>query len=254
MIYVGGTQFFASDEYPEGSNEKKILDLMIGSEEIYRYSSKKQLDFELRLRNEIINAAKSLYKSGLKFKIFRESVCNADYWRRMDDGGFRLKEGVKPSDAVRDIFNNGSLYGTECATAMVILYLKAVLEVYDDAFFDEFFPSIYLMNWHRLPGRLREIGIMNRRRDYFPGDRRYFDNPDVDPLVPQWQGENVIDLGDGLYYGHGIGIQNAEGIIRALNLNRLESSGRSAFLMDSAARPNFKNLYDIYEGLSARAA
>ena len=77
------------------------------------------------------------------------------------------------------------------------------------------------------------------------GDRRYFDNPDVDPVTPEWQGENVIVLDNSLYYGHGIGIEDANDIIKSLNSNREHGSTQSAFLMDSASRPNFKKLYDI---------
>ena len=87
---------------------------------------------------------------------------------------------------------------------------------------------------------------MKKRMDYIPGDRRYFVNPDVDPLTPQWQGENVIDLDGELYYGHGIGIYNAETIIKELNKNRSEGADESARLKDSAGRPNFKKLADIY--------
>ena len=81
---------------------------------------------------------------------------------------------------------------------------------------------------------------------YLPGDRRYFANPDVDPLTPQWQGENVIDLSGDKYYGHGLGVHNAEAIVRALNENRSEDADESAHLLDSAGLPNFKRLFDIY--------
>ena len=102
------------------------------------------------------------------------------------------------------------------------------------------------MNWHKIDRLLREIGVMNKAKDYLPGDRRYFANPDVDPLTPEWQGENVIDMNHGVYYGHGIGKHDAQTIITALNDNRKQNAHNSAYLMDSAGRPNFKNLSDIY--------
>jgi protein-glutamine gamma-glutamyltransferase len=98
------------------------------------------------------------------------------------------------------------------------------------------------MNWRRLDRYLRGVGMIEKHPDYFPGDRRYFMNPDVDPLVPQWQGENVIDLGNRLYYGHGVGIQPAGGIIESLNRNRAEDADQSAYLMDGAGRPDFQSL------------
>lgn len=102
------------------------------------------------------------------------------------------------------------------------------------------------MNWHSLDTNLRELGYLQEVADYLPGDRRYVRNPDVNPETPEWQGENVIDLSNGLYYGHGIGIGNVEEIIRELNKNRKKDSTISAYLIDSVSRPNFKRLYSIY--------
>jgi protein-glutamine gamma-glutamyltransferase len=248
MIYINNQPLGADiiSEYHENSIEQIIIDKLASSDAAYNYSSLDQLKFELRLRKEIINAAKALYQSGMSFKVFRETTCNQKYWNRMNDGGFALKSGVKPSDAIRDIFINGSMYGTECATAMPIVYYKALLEIFPEDAYNRIFSDIYLMNWHRLGRQLREIGMMQYAKDSLPGDRRYFANPDVNPETPELQGENVIDLGNGLYYGHGMGIYNGETIIRVLNLNRKDDADESAYLMNSAGRPNFKRLSDLY--------
>jgi protein-glutamine gamma-glutamyltransferase len=109
------------------------------------------------------------------------------------------------------------------------------------------FPTIVLMNWHEIPYALREVGYLNDARDFFPGDRRYFKNPDVDPATPEWQGENVISLGDGLYYGHGIGTYKEDAFIKALNRNRRAGATRSAYLMNAAGRPDFEKLSRLYQ-------
>lgn len=251
MIVIAGNtvQPDSVGEYAPGGVEKSILDQLAANGN-NTYDSVDQLKFELTLRKEIIEASKQLYRSGMGFEIFRETRCNPDYWKRTEEGGFLLKSGVKPSKAIMDIYENGSKYGTECATAMMIVYYKALLTVFGDTLFDKTFPKIELMNWHHIDPLLREVGYIVKRDVYLPGDRRYFANPDVDPLVPQWQGENVIDLGGDQYYGHGIGIRNAEQIIRALNQNRSEDADEEAHLLDSAGRPNFKRLY----GISRRAA
>lgn len=221
---------------------KKTLDIMSSANRQYKFGSPEELLFELEMRKNIIDASFNLYKSRMRFRIFRESFCNEDYWERTQEGGFLIKEGTRPSEAISDIFENGRKYGTECATAIVIIFYKAVLDIYKPELFDISFTGIYLMNWQHAH---KHLGITTYRdqEDFFPGDCRYFANPDVNPLTPEWQGENAIDLGTGLYYGHGIGISNADGIISALNRHRKGGSEISAYLLKTATRPDFNKLY-----------
>jgi len=233
------------NQYSLNNIQKKIIAEMASSNKTYSYTTLDQLKFELDLRMSIINTARKLNASDFSFRVFPKSFCNMKFWTRTNEGGFLLKPNVNPSDAIEDIFKNGHKYGTECATAMVIIFYKAVLDVYPVKLFNTMFTNINLMNWHYVN---RNLGLKNYSNliDYFPGDCRYFKNPDVNPLTPQWQGENVIDLGNGTYYGHGIGIGTADMIIRALNRNRKIGATKSAYLMDSATRPDFKHLYSRY--------
>jgi protein-glutamine gamma-glutamyltransferase len=239
--------------YPPESIERKALEELSTGGGEYRYESVGELKFELDLRRETVGAAKDLHRSGMNFKVFRDSKCNTDYWTRRPDGGFDLKPGVKASDAIRDIYRKGSEYGTECATAMQIVYYKALLEIFSENAYNRMFPKIRLMNWHDMDRELRKAGQMQKTEDFIPGDRLYFANPDVDPKVPEWQGENVIDLGNGTYYGHGVGIHKGDVIIRALNENRREGAQRMAYLMGSAGRPDFRRLYELYESFTDTA-
>ena len=128
MIKIKGSPFDLSsieNQYSENSIEIEILNAMMQSTEVYEYDSIENLKFELKLRKEIVKSAIALNKSGMDFKVFKESKCNDKFWERTESGGFRLKENVKPSDAIQDIFINGNQYGTECATAMMIVYYKA---------------------------------------------------------------------------------------------------------------------------------
>ncbi|MCX8128802.1 MAG: protein-glutamine gamma-glutamyltransferase [Clostridia bacterium] len=225
--------------------KRKIIEILYSSREVYRYDSENQLLFELSLRKNIIDASLALYRSRFSFKVFRKSVCNEDYWIRTEEGGFLLKDNAAPYDAIRDIYTNSFRYGTECSTAIVIIYYGALANLFPSGLFNDFFPKIYLMNWQHLDNRL---GVTHQRKviDYLPGDCRYFKNPDVDPLTPEWQGENAIDLGDGTYYGHGIGIKTVDGIIEALNRHRKEGSETPAYLVDSATRLNMRYLANVY--------
>lgn len=258
MIIISNTPFEISEligDYPPGGIESQLLEQMAKSTGSYRYDSVEQLKFELALRREIVGAAEALSRSGLRFAVFHKSKCNPDYWERTANGGFQLKSGAIPSEAIRDIFTNGRKYATECATAMVIVYYGALLKVWPEETFNRLFPSIYLMNWHRLDPLLAEVGSPQKVSDILLGDRCYFRNPQVDPKVPELQGENVIVLPKGLYYGHGVGIVTADQIIRMLNANRIENATQSAYFMEnSAARPNFKKLANAAQTPADRPA
>jgi len=255
MIVVGGRPFDIDplmEAYQPNSIEGELLRRMADSTGTYGYDSVSELTFELELRREIVDAARALSRSRFSFAVFHKSRCNETYWERTANGGFDLREGELPSEAVMDIYTNGGQYATECATAILIVYYRALLETFGAERFDALFPHIYLMNWSRLDPLLREAGTPRRAVDQLPGDRGYFRNPDVDPETPEWQGENVIILPNDLYYGHGIGLTRAAGIIRGLNAHRREGSTQSAYLMDEVGRPDFKRLAGLYDEGAAR--
>ncbi|MBP1157598.1 MULTISPECIES: protein-glutamine gamma-glutamyltransferase [unclassified Paenibacillus] len=203
----------------------------------FHYESMESLRFELRLRAAIVDSSVSMQKSEVTFRSFKKSYCNEAYWTRNENGGFQQKPFVRPSDAVRDIYVNGHLYGFECATAVIIVLYKAVLETIGTGAFDRLFANLYLYSW-RHDSDLRLITTYGEQ-DSFPGDILYFKNPDVDPEMMEWQGENAIKLQTDLYFGHGIGIKNAEGIITKLNRHRKPGSTESAYLLPEATYPNF---------------
>ena len=233
------------NSYNPNDIEKDIITKMDLSKSQYEYDLLDQFKFELELRSSIVIAAKNMNKGNMDFRTFRKSVCNPVYWDRTNEGGFILKSGITPSDAIKDISINSSKYGTECATAMIIIYYQALLNIFAASLFNKLFPTIQLMNWHYIDNLLEDAGYIKKRDDYFPGDRRYFYNPDVDPVKPEWQGENVIDLSNGLYFGHGIGIGDANELISELNKFRIKEATTSAYLLDSASRLDFKALADI---------
>jgi len=234
------------NEYKPNGIERDIITKMDLSKERYEYNSLNQLQFELKLRKNIVIAAIRLNEDDMSFTTFRKSMCNPDYWDRTEEGGYILKKGIIPSAAIEDISINSSNYGTECATAMIIIYYQALLNIFGEKLFNELFPEIQLMNWHYIDNLLEDAGYLEKRSDYLQGDRRYFSNPDVNPVKPEWQGENVIELANGIYFGHGIGIGNADEIISELNKFRIEDAKQAAYLLDTAARLDFKNLADIY--------
>lgn len=248
MIIVAGAPFSPQTlerGYRQQSAARLILREMSESAYEFKFDSEDELRFEIELRAATVTAAVRLHNSGMGFAVFRKSRCNTAFWERADNGGFIKRRGVLASDAIDDIFKNGPKYATECATAMVIVYYKALLTVFPTALFNKLFEHIELMNWRQLDPLLDGIGSLGYRDGFLPGDRLYFRNPDVNPQTPEWKGENVIMLGPDLYYGHGVGVTDAENIIKALNKNRVRGSTQSAYLIKRAGRPNFKKLFRI---------
>ncbi len=223
------------------STQLGIVERMERSQFAFSYDSLQQLTFELKLRNDIIESAKALNSSGVSFASFDESRCNEEYWHLTGYGGFQLRDGVKPADAILDIFRSGSKYAFECSSAMVIVYYRALIHTLGHQTFNRLFPDILLYDW-RHDKNLELLTQTTAQTVVLPGDVLYFDNPDFNPETPEWRGENAVYLGNGAYYGHGIGITGAQDIIDSLNGERGPDATRSAYLTDQIVRPDFAYL------------
>ncbi|WP_085523786.1 hypothetical protein [Tuberibacillus sp. Marseille-P3662] len=203
--------------------------------------------FENAMRDNIVEAAYSLYQSKASFATYYYSKCNEDYWKLTNEGGFSLRDNASPSAAIQDIFDNGQLYAFECATAMMMILFKAVQEQVSEQHYNQIYQRIYLWDWNTHPHL--PIHIQHGVRGGRNGDIRYFKNPAVNPKTPQWQGENVIQLPNGQFYGHGIGMGTADEFIQELNDNRRPGAQQSAYLMNRATRPRYDVLQSFINGV-----
>lgn len=229
-----------------GEKEKRLFSAMQTSRVTYSYASEEVLDFELRTRVQLMNAAEALNKSGAKFAVYKDSRCNPKFWRRTDKGGFQLLPEVPPAQGIRNIFEEGKLYAFECAMAIVIVLYKGMLEVLGDTLFNVWFGGILLYDWHYD----EELKLVDSKKpeEALPGDVQYFRNPDVSPQYPEWQGENVLRMEDGLFYGHGLSMKTGEKIIEALNQKRKRGAQTSAYLTDVVVHPDYPSLYKALIG------
>ncbi len=246
MILISGYHAEQINKYLLTELERGILQKKEKSPVTYRYDSTETLVFELKMRTRIVESAKALDASHASFTTFKNSRCNEKFWSRTENGGFQLKSGVLPSDAVSDIFHNGRLYGFECATAIVIVLYKAILDSIHKEPFNVFFKDLLLWDWN-YDSDLRLISTDNKDEAY-PGDVLYFKNPDYAPETPQWQGENAVMLADDLYYGHGIGIKSSEKMISSLNSKRKPGSTTSAYLFNQVVHPDFEYIRKLSAG------
>ena len=223
--------------------EQSILNDKKNSSVVYNYNSPQAVAFEMKTRANIVAAARGLNSSGAKFATFANTKGNSQYWTRTDKGALQLRPGVSPSAAIQDIFNQGSLYAFECATATVIILYKAVLDTVGAEIFNRNFAQLELYDWDY--DQDLKLVSSNQIQEAYPGDVLYFKNPDVDPKTPQWQGENTILLGPDQYFGHGIGIATSQQIINALNSHRRQGSTTEAYLMNDVVHPDFEYLRSL---------
>lgn len=239
MIQLSGKHFQQSDNWPSGSIESVIIQGMHKDSAVHSYQSFDELSFELKVRKNIIKSARAMNEGDASFDIFENAQCNPKYWYLTNAGGFLLRHGVKPSNAIQDIFTNSSLYAFECATAIIIIYYHAVLHSIGEHKFNQLFPALYLYSWHFDP----DLGLQSIKTDHFlPGDVVYFNNPDFNSETFWWRGENAVFLEDGKYFGHGLGIRTAEQMIEFLNKTRKPGSNQSSYLENLVTRLTFKHL------------
>ncbi|MDG4655782.1 protein-glutamine gamma-glutamyltransferase [Ectobacillus antri] len=220
---------------PFFDEKQKILDEMTSNQEVYAYQTINQLAFDVQFRVSIILACIDLFNSGIQFRTFKYAYCNNTFWETTPLGGFRLKQGKLPAFAIRDIFKNGTKYGTECATAMIIVIYKALLDLYTEKTFNKLFADLLLYTWDYD----KDLKLVTKNGgELLPGDLVYFKNPQVNPATIEWQGENTIYLNDNLFYGHGVGVKTKENIIVTLNTRRFPGAFLSAYLSDLTTRIN----------------
>lgn len=190
-----------------------------------------------------VGAAEAMDKSDHSFALIKDHRFNDKYWTAEGDGTFKIASGARPSEALDDIFQDPSSYGFECATALVITQYKAMRDLLGAADFDRVVPRLRVGPWEseatldsliRRSGTSAEDASPARKASLHAGDYGYFNNHDVSDKGREegWQGENVIYLGDGRFYGHPFGIVDEKTIVDHLNSQRRVGSTRSASFLD----------------------
>lgn len=236
MIIMMGANLNHSPPSNLSELETHIYEELQKSASPHYFHSWRHLHFELKLRKNIIDAARELNNSKAEFRIFQDSKFNPLYWTKTRRG-YLLKQGVPPSEAIEDIFKNGHEYGFECSTAIVIIYYYAVLNSINRSAFNQLFQNLLVWDWS-YDEDLRIITKVGK--DFIPADVLYFHNPDFKHFV--WIGENTVYLGINQYFGHGIGIKTLEEMIEALNTLRKPNAKKSAYLLSQHSRLDSNSL------------
>lgn len=237
MIFIRNPDMASSQQLQTLSGkQKEIYTDLDRSLTMFEYDTTFQLLFEIQLRVNIIEAALKLKDSGVAFTSFTYSKFNPVYWTK-GDYGYLLNQNVLSTAAINDIYENGNEYSFECSTAMVVIFYKAVLDSIRFADFNYLFSGLLVWNWNYDT----DLAIITLEgSEFIPGDVVYFMNPDFDK--PIWRGENAVYLGNGLYFGHGVGVGTADEMVKALNTLRKEGAMTSAYMLQQHSRLNFKYL------------
>lgn len=175
---------------------------------------------EITFRMNVIRAAKDLAASGAQFSGDQKSdKVNKTLWTLGYGGRMQVRKFVddrgnlgSPAKAIRDIFQNGRQYGFECATAMMVIFHKAILDTIGDAAFDAFFTEpryLTFFRWSEKDDDYLALERVEQKDDKLvAGSHYYYKNPDASDANSAFSGENVIYLGERngerLFYAHGV--------------------------------------------------
>ena len=174
---------------------------------------------DIVFRQRVVEAAHALAAGGAQFSASHDGdKVNSKLWTMGYGGKIQVRKFLpndeigKPSVALRDMFENGSAYGFECATAMMVIYHKAILDHIGDEKFDELFSSPRMLSFFRWSLEDEDYTKVKKlveddkiiKQAPKPGAHYYFLNPDASEANSAFGGENVLYLGDGTYYAHGI--------------------------------------------------
>lgn len=200
---------------------------------------------QLLISAHVVQSAIRLDKSQVQFANYSgEDKANNKLWSMGYGGRITVRQHTSTTQAVSDVFGkNSSKYAFECATAAHLIYLNAIQGRIGAKKFDSAAPRLSVFRWDAPkksgqdlidgtgkggPLRLSSKGPF--AKEVWPGDRVYFNNPHFEPSFTAGQGENTIFLGDGRYFGHGLGIKSKEQIIKKLNNLRKPGATKKAYM------------------------
>ena len=205
-----------------------------------------KLRFEqLLISAHVVQSAIRLDKSDVQFANYSgDDKANNKLWSMGYGGRITVRQHTSTTEAVADVFGkNSSKYAFECATAAHLIYLNAIKDRIGSKKFDSAAPRLSVFRWDAPKktgqdlvdgtGKGGPLGLSSKGtfgKELWPGDRVYFDNPHFEPSFTAGQGENTIFLGDGKFFGHGLGIKSKEQIVKKLNNLRKPGATRKAYM------------------------
>lgn len=196
-----------------------------------------------RMQLSVVKATRDFASANVGFSgRWKDDKVNTALWSLKYSGEMSVRAGQKPSEAIADIFKNGRSYAFECATGTMVILYKAILDRVGPDDFDAAFPRLKIKRWDNKPELFKAAERVGDLPGYMAGDHTYFKNPDFAPEHSAWQGENVIYLGDGQYFGHGVGYATEDDVLDTLDALRKPDATTPAFRDDFELRLDGKKI------------
>lgn len=205
----------------------------------------------VRVGAAVVSACLEMHQAHHEFAIAPRQKFSSEFWRR--DGQlshfatFHLKPGAKASAAMNDVFLHPDAYRFECATALVLVYYRAIQKLIGDADFDRIMGDLKIGPWEfeadlerflLRSGRGDQPATEARAEALKFGEYTYTKNW----AVSWWgwakgcQGQNQIRLDQDLYYAHSYELVGQGDIVARENGARVFGAQTSASMTDRQER------------------
>jgi hypothetical protein len=160
------------------------------------------------LEQSLIDAAKALAEASPRFAFPEGAVFPSMYWEREPhsvpaDGRFHVRDGIRGSVALRDLFEHPLDYSLDARMAVQVVYFKALLSLLGDGAFDSHFAPLTLSSRIGMGPPHSEAALAEWSASNLA--------PRVALSPDAWPGSTLIYLGKSprgkrLFYGHPFGI------------------------------------------------
>lgn len=166
-----------------------------------------------------------------EFKLMSETYYDTEIFRP-NGKTLMLQKGVTASQAMDHVFSNPEKYGFECAYAIKLVQYRGIQKALGSRLFDDWYKDMQLGQLDMGDSKRLRSAKESAQDGLRIGDHAYFSNPCVseEARAGGWNGENVIVLGEGTFFGHPFGITTEGEIVEHLNSVRKPGCTHPAFL------------------------
>jgi hypothetical protein len=239
-IKVGGQDYVLDEELLKKFDVigKEYLRTINESKATYSYSDEPHLERDTKFHEGVVNAMDQANIGGgcRYFRLKEDPYLDEDYWEKKGYLRFWVKEGVKPADAMKRLFerkDDDKKSKLECLAMTIAVEYKALLHALGDDEFNRKFAergSLEISQRSRGLWNVLDQPMGEAAADLLPGDWIYFKNhAQYLEKHPEgyWQGENAV------YDGREGGRSEGERMFSGFGARRKSESEMKRELMEA---------------------